>query len=111
MQRTYRVAVRGRLTGLDAATRAALTERLDEHSIFSAEHTPTGSLTYEADLRFFTVRLLVVEEGDDPASCDAAAAETGVVAAELLLAERGLSGRGLRASATSVDDVHARLRR
>jgi hypothetical protein len=44
VQRTYRVAVRGELTGLTEEQRASLRAELDAHSLFASAYTPVGTL-------------------------------------------------------------------
>lgn len=62
----YRVLVRGRFGDLDPATRDRLLADADSHSVFDAEFTPKGTLTYDRRLVGFTFRYEMRESGDDP---------------------------------------------
>lgn len=87
MHRTYRVLVRGRFLDLDAGQRTSLIESLPAHTSWQAQLTEQGTLTFDAQLRTFTFRVIVVEDHPDAAARDEAAAETGITAAELALDE------------------------
>ena len=62
----YRVLVRGRFGDLDPATRDRLIAEADSHSVFDAEFTRAGTLTYDRMLVGFTFRYEMRESGDDP---------------------------------------------
>src|SRR5690242_11415553 len=107
-ERTYRVTVRGRFDGLDESTRARLRSEAGQHDVLVARFTDEGTLTYDARLDAFQHRVVVrVDEGTDE---EDVARTAGELAAIEYLEAAGLGHRGLRSSATCVDDIKVRRR-
>ena len=107
-QRTYRVVVRGRFSGLDEPTRARLRQEAAEHDLLTARFTDAGTLTYDERLDAFQHRVVVrVDAG--PGEEDVART-AGELAAMAHLDAAGLGHRDLRSSATCTDDVKVRRR-
>ncbi|ADB35803.1 hypothetical protein Kfla_6812 [Kribbella flavida DSM 17836] len=106
--RTYRVIVRGEFQGLDEQLRAKLLAELDAHDLLLATYRPEGFLSYDADLRPFSIRCQVVQPAD---RSDQDAIDTGLLTALQLLDDAGLRHHRLRATATCLEDVKINRRR
>jgi len=100
--RTYRVIVRGEFAGLADDHRAKLLAELDQHDLLRAGYSETGDLSYDADLRPFTVRCQVIQAADRP---DQDAVDHGLLTAIALFEDAGLGHRHLRATAACLDDI------
>ncbi|MEV6284265.1 DUF6204 family protein [Kribbella sp. NPDC051770] len=100
--RTYRVVTRGEFQNLSDDQRTKLRDELDQHDLLLAAYTETGTLSYDAELRPFTIRCLVVQ----PAGrADQEAADTGALVALELLDAAGLDHHRLRTTASCLEDV------
>ncbi|GAB2557697.1 DUF6204 family protein [Kribbella endophytica] len=106
--RTYRVVTRGEFQNLSEAQRGKLRAGLAEHDLLVAEYTEGGSLSYDGELRPFTVRCLVVQGAELP---DQEAADTGALVALELLGAAGLDHHRLRTTASCLEDVKINRRR
>ncbi|MEV6394292.1 DUF6204 family protein [Streptomyces sp. NPDC051907] len=101
-QHTYRVIVRGTWDGLTEASRAALLADVDAHGLAGMQFTEEGSLTYDAALKHFSYRYVVVSDAADGEEMAAAIAEDR---AESALKALGHGYRDLRSSATDMDTM------
>jgi Family of unknown function (DUF6204) len=102
----FRVIVRGRFDGLDDAQRAALVGAVDEHDLLrNAQFTQTGAFTYDRQVDFFSYRLEVRVDADEPATARADAFERAQLLAAADLERRGLAWRDLRATGQDMADV------
>ncbi|CAM5664783.1 GYD domain-containing protein OS=Streptomyces rimosus subsp. rimosus (strain ATCC / DSM 40260/ JCM 4667 / NRRL 2234) OX=1265868 GN=SRIM_033575 PE=4 SV=1 [Streptomyces rimosus subsp. rimosus] len=101
-QHTYRVIVRGRWDGLTDGARAKLLAEADQHGLAQHRFTPEGSLVYDATLRSFTYRYVIVSDAADGEELAAALAEEK---AEAVLTAAGYGYRDLRSSATDMDTM------
>lgn len=106
--RTYRVVTRGEFQNLSDGQRAKLRAELDQHDLLLADYTESGTISYDAELRPFTVRCQVVQAAELP---DQEAADTGALVALELLSAAGLEYHRLRTTATCLDDVKINRRR
>ncbi|TWD80304.1 hypothetical protein FB561_1377 [Kribbella amoyensis] len=100
--RTFRVIVRGEFRDLSEAQRDRLRAELDQHDLLTSGYPESGSLSYDAELRPFTVRCQVVQPADRP---DQEATDTGTLVAIELLERAELGYDRLRTSATCLEDV------
>ncbi len=105
--RTYRVVTRGEFQNLTDAQRVKLRAELEQHDLLLADYTEAGTLSYDAELRPFTVRCLVVQPADRP---DQEAADTGALVALELLEAAGLDHHRLRTTATCLEDMKVNRR-
>ncbi|WP_344178341.1 DUF6204 family protein [Kribbella lupini] len=106
--RTFRVVTRGEFQNLTGTQREKLRAELHEHDLLVADYTETGTLSYDAELRPFTVRCLVVQTAD---RADQEAVDTGVLVALELLERAGLDHHRLRTTASCLEDVKINRRR
>jgi hypothetical protein len=106
--RTYRVVTRGEFQHLTDAQREKLRAELDQHDLLLADYTEAGTLSYDAELRPFTIRCEVVQPAD---RTDQEAADTGALAALELLDGLGLEHHRLRTTATCLDDIKVKRRK
>jgi hypothetical protein len=106
--RTYRVVTRGEFQNLTDAQRVKLRAELEQHDLLLADYTAAGTLSYDPELRPFTIRCQVVQPADRP---DQEAADTGALVALELLESAGLDYHRLRTIATCLDDVKINRRR
>jgi hypothetical protein len=106
--RTYRVVTRGEFQNLTDVQREKLRAELAEHDLLVADYTESGTLSYDAELRPFTVRCLVVQPAERP---DQEAADTGVLVALELLDKAGLDHHRLRTTVSCLEDVKINRRR
>ncbi|WP_206503332.1 DUF6204 family protein [Streptomyces chrestomyceticus] len=101
-EHTYRVIVRGRWDGLTDEARERLLAQVEDHGLAQLRFTPEGSLAYDAALRSFTYRYVIVSDAADGEELAAALAEEK---AEAALAAAGYGYRDLRSSATDMDTM------
>jgi hypothetical protein len=102
----WRVTVRGRFSGLDAASRATLAAELDDHDVVTAgAFTEAGTLTYDAAFDFFTFRYQLRTQADDRAGAEAAVLADARARAESHLRASGVGARDLKVKATNLADV------
>ncbi len=99
----FRVIVRGRFGPLDDERRDALRAELDGHELAGYRFTPTGTLTYDRRIDFFSVRAEVRVEDADDAQATAYERATALAVAEL--ARRDLPWRDLKPSGANMADV------
>ena len=101
--RTFRVLVRGRFTGMPQERRAELLAQADAHDALLAEFTEPGTLTYDRSLTAFSVRCVVRAEEERDAVAEARSRAAALVA--------GTEHEIRRADATCMDDIRVRRRR
>jgi hypothetical protein len=95
------VVVRGHFDDLTDEQRASLLAEVDDHDIFKAAYTESGTFTYEKNLVWFNLRYEVrTDDGDT----GAAAAHDDLPGA----AANGDHGAGLRTDAADVGLARAR---
>jgi hypothetical protein len=104
-QRTYRVIVRGRFPELTAEQRARLLAEADRHTVFEAEFTEPGTLTYERSLTGWVGRVQVVTEEQQIEDADALAELLGRERLEAILAGFGIAAEDPQLSITCLDDM------
>ncbi|MGC4937162.1 DUF6204 family protein [Kribbella sp. DT2] len=105
--RTYRVVTRGEFQNLTDAQRVKLRAELEAHDLLRADYTETGTLSYDAELRPFTIRCQVVQPADRP---DQEAADTGALVALELLEAEGLDHHRVRTTVTCLEDMKVNRR-
>jgi hypothetical protein len=99
----YRVTVRGRFDGLTDETRAKLRAAQPEHDVVAhGAFTEDGTLTYEQTVDFFTFRVQLRSQADDP---EAAVLEEARQRAEWQLEQLGAGWRDLKVKATDLASV------
>ncbi|MFD8917563.1 DUF6204 family protein [Streptomyces sp. NPDC055037] len=101
-QHTYRVIVRGTWDGLTDDDRARLLADVDQHGLAQMRFTPEGSLTYDATLKHFSYRFVVVSDAADGEEMAGALAEDR---AETALKALGCGHRELRSTVTDMDTM------
>ncbi|MFD7088555.1 DUF6204 family protein [Streptomyces sp. NPDC059896] len=101
-QHTYRVIVRGTWDGLTDDDRARLLADVDQHGLAQMRFTPEGSLTYDAALKHFSYRFVVVSDAADGEEMAGALAEDR---AETALRALGRGHRELRSTVTDMDTM------
>ncbi|RYJ29494.1 hypothetical protein CU044_1963 [Streptomyces sp. L-9-10] len=101
-QHTYRVIVRGTWDGLTDDDRARLLADVDQHGLAQMRFTPEGSLTYDAALKHFSYRFVVVSDAADGEEMAGALAEDR---AETALEALGCGHRELRSTVTDMDTM------
>ncbi|MFJ9209691.1 DUF6204 family protein [Streptomyces sp. NPDC102264] len=101
-QHTYRVIVRGTWDGLTDDDRARLLADVDQHGLAQMRFTPEGSLTYDAALKHFSYRFVVVSDAADGEEMAGALAEDR---AETALKALGCGHRELRSTVTDMDTM------
>ncbi|MFD6338225.1 DUF6204 family protein [Streptomyces sp. NPDC060131] len=101
-QHTYRVIVRGTWDGLADDDRARLLADVDQHGLAQMRFTPEGSLTYDAALKHFSYRFVVVSDAADGEEMAGALAEDR---AETALRALGCGHRELRSTVTDMDTM------
>ncbi|MGW6237049.1 DUF6204 family protein [Streptomyces sp. NPDC055094] len=101
-QHTYRVIVRGTWDGLTDDDRARLLADVDRHGLAQMRFTPEGSLTYDAALKHFSYRFVVVSDAADGEEMAGALAEDR---AETALRALGCGHRELRSTVTDMDTM------
>lgn len=101
-QHTYRVIVRGTWEGLTDEARARLLAEVEQHGLAAMQFTEEGSLTYDAVLKHFSFRYLVVSDAGDGEEMASAIAEDR---AETTLKEYGYGYGRLRSTATDMDTM------
>ncbi|MEV0368778.1 DUF6204 family protein [Streptomyces sp. NPDC050636] len=101
-QHTYRVIVRGKWDALTEESRGTLLAEVDDHGLSQMQFTPEGSLAYEAALKSFTYRYVIVSDAADGEEMAAALAEDK---AETALTAAGHGYRELRSTATDMDTM------
>ncbi|MFD3914722.1 DUF6204 family protein [Streptomyces sp. NPDC058603] len=101
-QHTYRVIVRGTWDGLADDDRARLLADVDRHGLAQMRFTPEGSLTYDAALKHFSYRFVVVSDAADGEEMAGALAEDR---AETALKALGCGHRELRSTVTDMDTM------
>ncbi|MFJ1576922.1 MULTISPECIES: DUF6204 family protein [unclassified Streptomyces] len=101
-QHTYRVIVRGTWDGLTDDDRARLLADVDRHGLAQMRFTPEGSLTYDATLKHFSYRFVVVSDAADGEEMAGALAEDR---AETALKALGCGHRELRSTVTDMDTM------
>ncbi|MEU0278859.1 DUF6204 family protein [Streptomyces sp. NPDC088551] len=101
-QHTYRVIVRGTWDGLTDDDRARLLADVDRHGLAQMRFTPEGSLTYDATLKHFSYRFVVVSDAADGEEMAGALAEDR---AETALRALGCGHRELRSTVTDMDTM------
>ncbi|MFJ5681696.1 DUF6204 family protein [Streptomyces sp. NPDC093099] len=101
-QHTYRVIVRGKWDGLTDDDRARLLADVDRHGLAQMRFTPEGSLTYDATLKHFSYRFVVVSDAADGEEMAGALAEDR---AETALRALGCGHRELRSTVTDMDTM------
>ncbi|MFV5995702.1 DUF6204 family protein [Streptomyces sp. NPDC056231] len=101
-QHTYRVIVRGTFDGLTDKARARLLAEVEQHGLAAMQFTEVGSLTYDAVLKHFSFRYVVVSDAEDGEEMASAIAEDR---AETALKEYGYGFRELRSTATDMDTM------
>lgn len=110
--RIFRVLVRGRLHGLDEATRERLLTEADRHTVARAGFTEGGTLTYDTTLSTFGFRMQVRVRTDDGPNADTdadaeAAVRAGALAEHGARAALDRLGAGVRDLRTTVSDMAA----
>jgi hypothetical protein len=98
--RIHRVVVRGQFADLTADQRAALLAEANDHSIFRAAYTASGTFTYEPNLVAFQLRYEVRTSDDDPDPRDPV--DVGLDLARTQLDEWGIAVKHVRATATDM---------
>jgi hypothetical protein len=106
--REHRVVTRGEFQNLTDGQRDKLRAELDQHDLLLAGYTAAGTLSYDAELRPFTIRCEIVQAADRP---DQEAADTGALAALELLDGLGLAHHRLRTTASCLDDIKVKRRK
>jgi hypothetical protein len=101
-QHTYRVIVRGVWDGLTDASRTELLAEADEHGLTGMKFSEKGSLTYDAVLKHFSYRYVVVSDAADGEEMAGAIAEDR---AETALRTLGHGFRDLRSTVTDMDTM------
>lgn len=101
-QHTYRVIVRGTWEGLTGPDRERLLAEVDEHGLTAMQFAEEGSLAYDAVLKHFSFRYVVVSDPEDGDEMAAAIAEDR---AERTLRDRGLPHGVLRSTVTDMDTM------
>ncbi|WEH38688.1 DUF6204 family protein [Streptomyces sp. NBC_01218] len=101
-QHTYRVIVRGTWDGLTEEARSRLLAEVAEHGLTSMHFTEEGSLTYDAVLKHFSFRYVVVSDAEDGEEMASALAEER---AENTLTAQGFGHGPLRSTATDMDTM------
>ncbi|MFJ9031338.1 DUF6204 family protein [Streptomyces sp. NPDC102274] len=101
-QHTYRVIVRGTWDGLTDDDRARLLAEVDQHGLAQMRFTPEGSLTYDATLKHFSYRFVVVSDAADGEEMAGALAEDR---AEMALKALGRGHGELRSTVTDMDTM------
>jgi len=102
----FRIIVRGRFDGLDDARRAELRAVVDDHDLLrNAQFTQLGAFTYDRRVDFFSYRVEVRVDADDPATAEADAFARAIVLATADLERRGLAGRDLRATGQDMAEI------
>lgn len=104
-RRTYRVIARGRFPDLTAEQRARLLAEADRHTVFAAEFTQTGTLTYERSLTGWVGRVQVVAEEERIDDADALAELLGRERIEAILDGFGIALEDPQLSITCLDDM------
>ncbi|GGZ16026.1 DUF6204 family protein [Streptomyces nitrosporeus] len=99
---TYRVIVRGTWEGLTEADRERLLAEADRHGLAGMRFSEEGSLTYDAALKHFSFRYVVLSDPEDGEEMAAAVAEDR---AQTVLAGRGLGHGALRSTVTDMDTM------
>ena len=99
---TYRVIVRGTWDGLTDEARAGLLAEVDDHGLAQMRFSPEGSLTYDATLKHFSFRYVIVSDTADGEEMAAALAEDR---AETALAARACGFRTLHSTVTDMDTM------
>ncbi|UNO39237.1 DUF6204 family protein [Streptomyces sp. MST-110588] len=107
-QHTYRVIVRGKWDGLSEAARARLLAEVEQHGLAQMQFTPEGSLSYDAALKSFTYRYVIVSDAQDGEEMAAALAEEK---AENALSAAGYGFRDLRSFPTDMDTMKVNRKR
>ncbi len=103
--RTYRVIARGRFPELTAEQRAGLLAVADRHTVFAAEFTEPGTLTYERALAGWVGRVQVETAEELIEDADALAELTARERVEDLLAGFGITPDTVQLSATCLQDL------
>lgn len=101
-QHTYRVIVRGTWEALTEPARTRLLSEVDQHGLTGMQFSEEGSLTYDAALKHFSFRYVVVSDAEDGEEMAAAIAEDR---AETELTARGCGHGGLRSTVTDMDTM------
>ncbi|MFD3655557.1 DUF6204 family protein [Streptomyces sp. NPDC058620] len=101
-QHTYRVIVRGTWEGLTEEARARLLAEVEQHGLTAMQFSEEGSLTYDAALKHFSFRYVVVSDAQDGEEMAAAIAEDR---AETDLKGRGCGHGELRSTVTDMDTM------
>ena len=98
-----RVVVRGHFHELTADQRAALLAEVDDHEVFKAAYTSSGTFTYERPLVWFQFRFEVRADPDDAEARHPV--EVGLAKAIAQLGEWGIGHKHLRATATDMSTM------
>ncbi|MCX4965831.1 DUF6204 family protein [Streptomyces sp. NPDC079020] len=101
-QHTYRVIVRGTWEGLTDSARARLLSEVEAHGLTAMRFTEDGSLTYDAVLKHFSFRYVVVSDAADGEEMAGAIAEDR---AQTALREQGYGHGELRSTVTDMDTM------
>ncbi|WEH36746.1 DUF6204 family protein [Streptomyces sp. AM 4-1-1] len=101
-QHTYRVIVRGTWDGLTDEARARLLAEVEAHGLSAMRFCEEGSLSYDAALKHFSYRFVVVSDARDGEEMAAAIAEDRAGTA---LRERGYGHGELRSTVTDMDTM------
>ncbi|GAA4893691.1 DUF6204 family protein [Streptomyces coeruleoprunus] len=99
---TYRVIVRGVWDGLTDEARQRLLAEVDAHGLDALRFTEEGSLAYDAALRRFSYRFVVVCDAEEGEEMAAMIAEER---AEAALRALGYGHRDLTSSTTDMDTM------
>lgn len=106
-QHTYRVIVRGTWERLTDGDRARLLSEVEEHGLSAMRFTGEGTLAYDAVLKHFSFRYVVVSDAADGEEMAAAIAEDR---AQSALKERGYAHGDLRSTVTDMDTMKVNYR-
>ncbi|MFE4370288.1 DUF6204 family protein [Streptomyces sp. NPDC056835] len=101
-QHTYRVIVRGTWDGLTDDDRSRLLAEVDQHGLAQMRFTPEGSLTYDAALKHFSYRFVVLSDAADGEEMAGALAEDRAGTA---LKALGCGHGELRSTVTDMDTM------
>ncbi|WP_299538286.1 DUF6204 family protein [uncultured Streptomyces sp.] len=99
---TYRVIVRGTFDGLTDEARGRLLAEVADHGLTAMQFTEQGSFTYDATLKHFSFRHVVVSDSEDGDEMAGALAEDRV---ETTLRGRGYGHGPLRSTVTDMDTM------
>lgn len=108
MERTYRMTVWGRFTGLTPDQRTQLLAEQNDHGMFSARFSPEGTFLYGPELVGYQFRYEVLVEEPSPADAELLARMQVEDNATTDLKNRGYQGRIVDISAVCVNDMRFR---